>query len=278
MQVSDTLTERARDLMVQHPHLTAQRAYQVALERDPALAVRHHRGEADPAPPPPPAAVEPEATDPGAAMLAAIGAKMTTGMSRGDAEAAVFRDYPLVAEAWHRGALIRKTPAAPTSGKVGPPAAIFRAPMAFRSTADFDEDPVEGVIKEVDIFAIGEWNGAKYDSKSLDALVSSFDHLGYRPPVTLSHGAKEDALAHGYVSKLYRRGNKVLADLAGVPPETMQAIREGRILSVSAEIFIGYRRNGRTFPYALRALSLLGAHPPGVDLRPIAESLPKLEI
>lgn len=134
------------------------------------------------------------------------------------------------------------------------------------------------MIKEVEIFSAGTWNGTKYDAKAIGELVASFDHLGYRPPVTMGHNAKEDALAHGYVAKLYRRGDKVLADLAGVPPETMQAIREGRILSVSAEIYVGLKRNGRTFPYALRCLSLLGAHPPAVDLRAIAESLPKVEV
>ena len=46
-------------------------------------------------------------------------------------------------------------------------------------------------------------------------------------------------------------------------PRRCRRSGKGRILSVIAEIYFNLKRGGRTFPIALRALSLLGAHPPG---------------
>ena len=105
-----------------------------------------------------------------------------------------------------------------------------------------------GLIKGVEAFRTGTWNGKKYDLRDLDAMVDAFNTVGFRPPITLGHNAADDAFAHGYVAQLYRKGDVLLADLAGVPAETVQAIRDGRILSVSAEIYFNMKRDGRTFP------------------------------
>lgn len=255
------LIDRARELVDRQPGLDPGAAMRRVLQSDRELLAKWHRGEADGAPPPPP--VEPAHDDPGEALMAAIAAKVAIGADRDEARRQVFAAYPTLAACYMRGELIPRQPS-----KVGPPVEIvaFKAPMGGTVAGD--------TIIGVEIFRPGTWNGTKYDSKAIDDMVAAFDKVGYRAPVSIGHNAAEDDLAHGFVERLYRKGDVLMADLAGVPAETIQAIRDGRILSVSAEIYIGLKRGGRTFPYAIRALSLLGAHPPGVNLRPIAESLP----
>lgn len=258
----DALTRAATEIQRQHPTLPPGRAYALALEADPDLARAHHHGQV---PPVPPAAAEPDHHDPGALLLAEIARRVAAGADREDARRQVFAQFPDVAACYLRGELI---PKAPQASKVGAPVELvrFRAPLGGVVAGS--------MITGVEVFRVGEWNGRQYPASALDDMVQAFAEAGYRPPVTLGHNAPDDALAHGHVARLYRQGDVLLADLAGVPAETIQAIREGRILSVSAEVYIGLKRGGRTFPHAIRALSLLGAHPPGVNLRPIAESLP----
>ncbi len=105
---------------------------------------------------------------------------------------------------------------------------------------DLDQMDLNGV----EIFAAGTWHAAKggkvtVTETDLDAMVSSFQSInqigGYKPVLKLGHsetqrffGGKDGAPALGFVSRIWRDGQKVLADFAGVPRALFDLIKQGR--------------------------------------------------
>src|SRR5262249_48386801 len=73
----------------------------------------------------------------------------------------------------------------------------------------------------------------------------------------------------GWVTKIWRRGTQLLADLADIPSAVFDQITQRGFDNVSAEIMWDLKRNGRTFPRVLSGLALLGGEIPAVDLPPI---------
>lgn len=256
----DALTRAATELQRANPHLGAQEAYRRALEADPDLARAHHRGEGDQAPPAPAAAAEPTHDDPGAALMRLMGAKVAAGCSHEEARRQAFAEFPRLADAYTRGMMIPRAPAAIEH---------------FRATLTIHEQQLAGTtIRNVEVFSTGSWNGKTYTVRDLDDMVDAFHRIGFVPPVKLGHG-DENELAHGFVSRLWRVGDKLLADFSNVPPETVALIRAGRLMTVSAEVYLDLDRGGQRWRRALRAVALLGSNPPGVsNLRPLAELLP----
>lgn len=127
-------------------------------------------------------------------------------------------------------------------------------------------------IRDVEIFATGEWNGDKYTDSDLQAIVEAYDKVGFVPPVKLGHSREPGQMAYGWVKNLRKIGSKLLADFVDVPTETAKAIREKRFGSVSAEIFWNLKRNGEKFKRALAAVAILGGEVPGVSgLKPLYE-------
>ena len=267
MPTGDPLTDRARDLLLAHPHLSVSAAWSMAMEHDPDAARRWHDGEADDAPPAASAdAAGADYHDPGQLLMSAIGVRVAAGMGRDQAQAEVFAAYPAIVTAHHEGRLIpRELP------KVSVPAAIEH----FRATLTIHEQQLAGAtIRNVEVFSTGSWNGKTYTVRDLDDMVDAFHRIGFVPPVKLGHG-DENELAHGYVSRLWRVGDKLLADFSNVPPETVALIRAGRLMTVSAEVYLDLDRGGQRWRRALRAVALLGSNPPGVsNLKPLAELLP----
>ena len=250
---ADQLTTAARDILLQHPQLTPSRAFALALERNPRLAAAHHHGEVGEAPAPLPAPVpEQELVDPGTLLLEHMA---SSGLTFSQACSA----RPDLAEAWNRGEYVTRprTTAAPPQSTVE--VARFKAPPIAADAIG------SGTIKGLRIFRAGKWNNRTYTTRDLDAMVEAFPVIGYTPPVTLGHDDRPDAPAHGRVTRLQRVGEFLVADVEGIPAETMAMIREGRLLSLSAEIYFDLDRGGRKYSRALRSVALLGAHPPGVS-------------
>ena len=129
-------------------------------------------------------------------------------------------------------------------------------------------------INGVHIFKTGTWNGKKYSTRDLDDMVKAAKEMGYKPPVTLGHDAGADAPAYGFVDNVRREGDVLLADFTDVPDDLVAQIKDRRYDQVSSEIFFDLKRDGKTFRRALRAVAVIGAHPPGVsDLKPLSELL-----
>lgn len=128
-------------------------------------------------------------------------------------------------------------------------------------------------IRNVEIFRVGEHNGADYSRSDLDSIVNSFGRVGYEVPITLGHFAAEDAPAYGWVENLRMNGDVLVADFRDIPRELYDAIRAHRYDHVSVEIFFDVKRNGVEFDRALKSVALLGAHTPAVaGLAPLREA------
>lgn len=139
-----------------------------------------------------------------------------------------------------------------------------------------EPEPVRehATIAGVEIFRVGRWNGDSYSSADLNAMLDAFDRIGYRPPVKLGHDNDPKAPAYGWVTNLRRTGDVLEADFEDVPDDLVGLIRDGRYDAVSSEIFWDLERDGKKYPRALKAVAILGAHPPGVsNLKPLRASL-----
>lgn len=123
-----------------------------------------------------------------------------------------------------------------------------------------------------EIFAVGEWNGDKYSEKDLDQMVDAFQKLDFKPFLKINHDKNKEndktcdlRPALGFVSNLYRKGKKLIADFSCVPKKLFDAIENGAYNRVSAEIFWNLKRLGKAWPRALKAVSILGTDLPAVE-------------
>lgn len=146
-----------------------------------------------------------------------------------------------------------------------------------------------GRLESVEIFRTGTWNGSRrvtVTEESLDEMVNSFNELsakekGFLPILKLGHadtqkyfGQKSGAPNLGFVEKIWKEGNKILANFANVPDAIVDLIRKGRYNSVSIEMFPKTDYEGKTFSNVLTAVALLGAELPAVKgLQDLAASL-----
>lgn len=136
-------------------------------------------------------------------------------------------------------------------------------------------------IQGIEIFAVGTWRGNKkitVDSAGLDAMLASYEALGstpgFRPPLVIGHGRTPGEMAYGWVERIYRVGDKVLADFTDVPEYLIYLMKERRYNSVSVEMYPSLDHQGKTFQNVLSAVAVLGAELPAVKgLKPLAESL-----
>lgn len=144
-------------------------------------------------------------------------------------------------------------------------------------------------LKGVEIFAVGSWKGSKQitvTSDDLDAMVNSFTELsakvpGYKPMLKLGHtdqqkyfGQKNGAPNLGIIERIWREGDKILADFGNVPDALLALVEKGRHNAVSIEMYPKVEHGGQTFSNVLTAVALLGAELPAVKgLKELAESL-----
>lgn len=129
-------------------------------------------------------------------------------------------------------------------------------------------------LTAVEIFDVGTWNGMENSNRDLDDLVQAHEEIGHliKPRVKLGHAEKQGLLqeggypAAGWITKLYRSGTKLLADLVGVPRVIAQLVRAGAYRRVSAEIYhdLQEEATGKTFRRVLDAVAFLGEEMPAV--------------
>jgi hypothetical protein len=142
-------------------------------------------------------------------------------------------------------------------------------------------------LKGVEIFAEGSWNGDKYTASDLQEMIHAFDKVGFEPTVKAGHADGQDNLqereyrkifgapALGYVSKIYRNGTKLLADLKQVPRQFANLIKAGTYRRVSSEIYWNYKdeAEGKTYPRVLKSIAFLGAEIPAITNLKAIEAL-----
>lgn len=128
------------------------------------------------------------------------------------------------------------------------------------------------VIRGVEIFAAGKWNGDEYTVADLDEMVRAFNETGatWRPALKLGHDDRQTLLqsdglpAAGWVGKLYRKGQKLLADFIDIPEKIYEMLVKGSYKRVSSEIYWNATVNEKPYARVLGAVSLLGADMPAV--------------
>jgi len=136
-------------------------------------------------------------------------------------------------------------------------------------------------LTDVEIFAEGDWKGDKYSGKDVDSLVNDTNAIleKVKPFVKLGHDdaqklqQKEGLPALGWITKLKKKGKKVLADIKDVPKVLADLIQKGAYKRVSSEILWNFVEpsSNTKYPYILGAVAFLGADMPAVtNLKDIA--------
>lgn len=148
-----------------------------------------------------------------------------------------------------------------------------------------------GNIQNLEIFATGthraQTGTVTVTDDDLDKIVDAFNSLQgsnvVRPHLKLGHtdaqkwfGQKDGIPALGWITKVWRQGRKLLANVNDVPDALMDMIKSRRFHNVSSEVFwdAPISHEGRTFPRVLSAVALLGVEMPAVkDLAGLASAL-----
>ncbi len=128
-------------------------------------------------------------------------------------------------------------------------------------------------IEGVEIFSAGTWNEDIYTVQDLDEMVKAFNETGEtcRPYIKLGHNEdqrllREDGLpAAGWIGKLYRSGEKLLADFIDIPEKIYQLIENKAYRNVSSEIYWDIDMGEKSYKRMLAAVALLGAEMPAVS-------------
>ena len=148
-------------------------------------------------------------------------------------------------------------------------------------------------IKGVEIMRTGTFTpgGAAAGRKvtigtdELDAMVASFEALtpigGFTPVLKLGHAEAQKFMGQtsgapnlGIVDKIFREGEKVLANFLNVPDAVVDLIRQKRFSNVSVEVVPNLEFDGKKFSQVLTAVALLGAELPAVKgLKELAATL-----
>ena len=123
-------------------------------------------------------------------------------------------------------------------------------------------------IKDRVIFSAGTWNGDTYTEEDIKAIADAFSDLKgqLRPPLKLGHnegqGMTDGMPAIGWIDNVRAVGKKLMADFVKVPKKISELLAVGAYRTVSPEIYWNLEMNGKQYPYALKALALLGADIP----------------
>lgn len=118
----------------------------------------------------------------------------------------------------------------------------------------------QGTTLDIEVFRAGDY-GAKgqYDETALDAIAGRYDPARHEAPVTLDHA--QTGAAHGWVERVWRVGDRLVARIGRLSGELREALRTGAYRKRSIELYRAFGEEGG--PY-LKAVAFLGAAAPEV--------------
>lgn len=132
------------------------------------------------------------------------------------------------------------------------------------------EPRVTHELTGVEVFDVGTWNGREWTDADLDQMVANFAALGLDVPIKIGHSDDQELLASeglpaaGWITRLYRKGSKLAADIEDVPDEVYRLLLAKAYRNVSAEVWEKVRYGERTYENVLAAVAFLGAELPAV--------------
>jgi len=122
-------------------------------------------------------------------------------------------------------------------------------------------------LKGVQVFETGTWNGGKYTEKDLEEMVNNFGVVD--APLKIGHDAKQKIAgqpAVGWITKLYKKGKKLYADIKGIPKTVYELIKKGAYKKRSAELYYNVVDSmGNKLNNVFGGLALLGAELPAIN-------------
>jgi hypothetical protein len=122
-----------------------------------------------------------------------------------------------------------------------------------------------------EIFATGKWNNLEFTDKDIDEIIANFDSLHdiHKVPLKLGHNDEQNVSdgqpALGWVQRVYKKGNKLLADFVDMPKTIHEAIKNRLYRSVSVELLFNVDHKGTKYNHVLDAVAILGADHPAVN-------------
>lgn len=127
-------------------------------------------------------------------------------------------------------------------------------------------------IKGVEIMSEGIWNNTRITKDVMNDVIAAFNQTKEfaLPHLKLGHNDNQPLLendglpAAGWVTNVYIKGKKLLADFSDVPEKIYSLIMKKAYRKVSVELFQGYKFKGNTFNNLLGAVALLGADRPAM--------------
>lgn len=127
-------------------------------------------------------------------------------------------------------------------------------------------------VRGVEVFSVGTWNGDEYTSNDLDEMIRAFNETSQtcRPALKLGHDPNQELLqkdgypAAGWVGKLYRQGEKLVADFIDIPDKIFKLLEKKAYRNVSSEIYWDINLGEKAYKRMLAAVALLGADMPAV--------------
>lgn len=112
----------------------------------------------------------------------------------------------------------------------------------------------------MEVFRIGDYGRkGRFDEAALDQLAMDYNEDVCPAPVTIDH--VQEGAAYGWVTRLWREGGSLWAEMDRVSSHLVDAVRSGRFRTRSVEIIRKLPETGRAY---FAAVSFLGAALPHV--------------
>ena len=128
-------------------------------------------------------------------------------------------------------------------------------------------------IKGIEVFRVGKWNGTEFTQADIDGMAQAFreTRTAVMPFLKLGHNDEQDLLrrddlpAAGWVDDLRVEGDRLVADFSGIPSKIYDLLQRGAYRTRSIEIWRNVNIAGKSYPWLLTAVALLGAELPAVE-------------
>lgn len=124
---------------------------------------------------------------------------------------------------------------------------------------------------DVEIFAVGTWNGMPFEREDLFSIASAFNSLSevHQVPLKFGHNDEQPMTdgfpALGWVKDVWVQDNKLMARFTDVPEIVYNAIQSRLYRNVSVELDMGVEHKGSYYSLVLSGVALLGADIPAVN-------------